>query len=113
MKRADMVVMGGDKTEDILQWIIDNEPFVIDTYTILEHQKMSNFHNFNVDFHDVIRKQHKELFISILSVAVSKELGTSMEDFMMVMEDEPTYERIVGMCETNVYSNDDRSISRL
>ena len=112
MRHTDIVVVG-DRTDDIVQWIIDNEPFVIDTYTILEHQKMTNFHNFNVDFHDVIRKQHKDLFISILSVAVSKELGTSMEDFLMVMEDDVTYDRIVGMCETNVYSNDDRSTNRL
>jgi len=101
MRNVDMLV-SVSKSDDILQWIIDNEPFVIDTYTALEHQKVNNLHLFDVIFHDAIREQHKELFIRLLSIACSSDLGINMEDFLIVMEDENVFDRIVGMCESNV-----------
>lgn len=99
MKQFDVLVTG-DRTEEIVEWLYGNIPFLAKTYWLLEHQEHANMHAFDTIFHDSIRKQTKEYFISLISVACSRDTGTSMEDFLMVMEDDIIYDRLVGLCET-------------
>ena len=85
--------------EDIVDWLYDNRPFVMETYTLLDQQAYINIQTFDTIFHHVIKEQMKNNFISILSVACSKDLGISMEDFLIVLEDDNLYTNLVEMCE--------------
>lgn len=100
LEERDVSILNNTEQE-ILEWLEDNLPFIDQLYYTLEGQRTRNYLQFDQIYHQTITDQFKELFISIMGIACCRDIGCSIEDFLIVLEDEVVYNELIERIRSN------------
>jgi hypothetical protein len=72
--------------QQIIDWIVNNEPTIKDVCDVFLNSKTDLYVLYDIEYHEDIKRQYKDLVLSRICDLVCKDLGCSSEQFYETIE---------------------------